>query len=71
MNYYLAQNAAGEYLCGIDENEDPIYSSDFSQSLWSWSQTRLQNYIDDNSISDATVQSQDSGGNNPPQKPPF
>jgi hypothetical protein len=69
--FYLAQNAAGEYLCGIDENEDPIYSADANQALWSWNQTRLQNYIDDNSISDATVQSQDSGGNNPPPKPPF
>lgn len=70
MNFYLAQNAAGEYLCGIDQDNGPIYSSDREQALWGWSQERLQNYVNDNEISDATVQTQDSG-NNPPQKPPF
>ena len=71
MNFYLGQNSSGQYLCGIDQDNNPIYSDDYDQALWSWSQDRLQNYVTGNSISGATVQSQDSGGNNPPQKPPF
>lgn len=71
MNFYLGQNSSGQYLCGIDQDNNPIFSDDYDQALWSWNQDRLQNYVTGNSISDATVQTQDSGGNNPPQKPPF
>jgi hypothetical protein len=68
--YYLAKNSEGQYLCGIDENNEPIFSDSFDSSLWSWNEERLQNYVDDNSI-EATVSANDSGNNNPPQKPPF
>lgn len=71
--FYFAKNSDGHYLCGIDENENPIFSENRDFALYSYSQSRLQGYVDDNDISEATVSdsSSDQGGNNPPQKPPF
>jgi hypothetical protein len=68
--FYLAKNSNGQYLCGIDQNNDPIFSDDYDSALWSWSQDRLNGYISDNSIS-ASSEEGGQGGNNPPQKPPF
>lgn len=67
--FYLAKDSNGKYLCGIDQGNNPIFSDDYDSALWSWSEDRLNWYINANSI-EADSQSGE-GGNNPPQKPPF
>lgn len=71
--FYLFKNSAGEHLCGIDENDEPIFSGDYDQALYSYNQDRIQKYVEDNEISGVSLVSFTSGegGNNPPQKPPF
>lgn len=71
MQFHYVKNSAGEFLCGLDQDNNPIYSSQYDQALWSWNWSRINAYVSDNSISDAELQSDDSGGNNPPNKPPF
>lgn len=66
--FYLAKNSDGHYLCGIDQDNNPIFSEDYNSALWSWSEDRLNGYISANSIE---ADSEGQGGNNPPQKPPF
>jgi hypothetical protein len=67
--FYLAKNEEGHYLCGIDQNNNPIFSENYDEALWSYNQDRLNGYINGNSISASSESGQ--GGNNPPQKPPF
>lgn len=72
MNFYLVRHENGKYLAGIDQDGNPIFVDSPDACSWSWSQERLQNYLDDNKIEGATVVAQDSSGqNNPPNAPPF
>jgi len=70
MNFYYLLNSSGQHFCGFDQNDNPIWQDSPSVYVYSWSQTRLQNYADDNEIDDATVTAS-SGGNAPPQGPGF
>lgn len=71
MNFHLAKNSSGQYLCGIDQDNNPIFTDDYDQALWSWNHDRLQGYISSNSLSDTSIESADEGGVAPPNKPPF
>lgn len=70
MRYLAKHTETGHYLAGIDENDAPIFTETYNDAMWSHSQTRLQKYVNDNSIETAEVEGS-NGGTNPPQRPPY
>lgn len=70
MNFYYITNSSGHYFCGFDQDGNEQWQENPDSYVYSWDQTRLQNYVDDNEIQNATVTAS-SGGNAPPSGPGF
>lgn len=68
---HVIKNSDGKYLVSIDENQNPVWGDNFDDAMWSHFASHTQAVINDYNISDAEVNSDDSGGNNPQNKPPF
>lgn len=66
--FYVAQHDdTEEYVAGIDENEQPLFSDDINDAEWSSSEETVQSYI--NRFAIEGVKPKPKGGNHPPKPP--
>ena len=68
---HVIKNSEGKYLVSIDENQNPVWGDNYDDAMWSHFASHVQAVIDDYAVEDASVDSGDSGSNNPGHKPPF
>lgn len=66
--YVITKNDTGEYLKELDENDDPVFTTEHNEAGWSFDPEVLNRFIDDFDLAGVKAVP-GTGGNHPPRPP--
>jgi hypothetical protein len=70
QDFYVAEHdTTGEFVSGLDENQEPTFSADIDEAEWSFNESTVEGLINRFGIAD--VKPKVRQGSNHPPKPPI